>query len=68
MKKVKQIIGRIAAAKIASNFIEDANRRATLRTRIRYFRPTVTQTFFGRRVQWQLRDQPLSEEELGKLT
>ena len=38
-----------------------------IKTRLRYFNPTITETWWGRRITWVGRKIPLTDEELLKL-
>ncbi len=39
-----------------------------LREKVKYFRPTVTRGFWGKKVSWEMRDRPLTEKELDAYT
>jgi hypothetical protein len=70
---MKKLLSKFGYAFVSSvcKYIElreaERNREANkLREKIKYFKPTITTSIFGRRVSWELRDKPLTDEELAK--
>jgi hypothetical protein len=41
--------------------------KSSIRKRLRYFNPVITEGLFGKRVKWVGRDKPLTDEELERL-
>lgn len=43
------------------------HRRRSVERKVRYFRPTIEEGIFGKKIHWTLRDEPLTQEQLNKL-
>lgn len=42
--------------------------KENLKEKIRLFKPTITETDFGKRITWVMRDKPLNDFELNEIT
>jgi len=41
--------------------------REMIKSKIKYFKPTITEGFWGKTVKWEMRDKPLTDQELEDL-
>ncbi len=54
----------LVAVVFIKKFCSNRENFSAIRKRLRYFNPTVTETFWGKRVTWTGRQNPLTDEEL----
>lgn len=53
------------AAVIVGKYIKNKiEQRQHLKTKLKYFNPTIKQGWFGKTITWTMRDKPLSDEQL----
>ncbi len=43
---------------------EESGKKKLVQNKLKYFKPTIIESFWGRKIQWELRDNPLSDEEV----
>lgn len=50
-----------------SSYRSKREKRATVKRRLKYFTPIMTDGFWGTRITWIARDRPLTDDELSNL-
>jgi hypothetical protein len=65
------MLGRLAifiAAEMMKQWLQDRTRqRRSIERKVKYFKPTIHESFWGKRVTWEMRDEPLTKEQIEKL-
>lgn len=64
MKLLLFIVAPIAILMVSKVIKERASREKSLRNKIKYMKPSIKEGFFGNTVTWEMRDKPLTKEEL----
>jgi hypothetical protein len=71
IKKICQAIGRafifIVLKIIDQRVQERLDAIDKVKTKVKYFNPTITEGFFGKKVTWTMRDKPLTDDEMNNL-
>lgn len=52
---------------VSRRYMEVQSRRQRVKKKFKYFRPTVHDGFFGKQVSWELRDSPLTDQEIDNI-
>lgn len=62
-----QALMSIAFAMVFHEVSRMSHQRKILRKKIKHFKPTIHEGFFGKSVSWELRDTPLTDKQIDKL-
>ncbi len=52
---------------IVKMFLARVEREKKVKQKIKHFKPTIRETMFGSVVDWELRDEPLTNDQLNKI-
>lgn len=57
-------LGGILTISIMRRMSAKESEKKKLRERVRYFKPTITETALSKSISWEMRDKPLTDEQL----